>query len=40
MLLNHALTELLLAKDYTPLSSRRREETLNEFIRWANEQGV
>lgn len=40
MLLNHALTELLLAKDYTPLSARRREETLNEFIRWANEQGV
>jgi integrase/recombinase XerD len=40
MLLNHALTELLLAKDYTPLSARRREETLTEFISWVNAQGI
>jgi integrase/recombinase XerD len=40
MLLDMALTELLLAKDYTAISARRRREVLEEFIRWANEQGI
>jgi integrase/recombinase XerD len=38
MHLNHALTELLLAKDYTPLTARRREEVLTAFIAWAATQ--
>lgn len=40
MLLDMALTELLLAKDYTPMTVRRRREALGEFIDWANAQGV
>ncbi len=32
MLLDNALTELLLAKDYTPLSAQRRVDVLGEFI--------
>jgi len=40
MLLEHALTELLLAKDYTPSSVRRRQDILGDFIRWAAGQGV
>jgi site-specific recombinase XerD len=40
MLLEHALTELLLAKDYTPLAARRREEALTAFIAWAKENGA
>ncbi|HZC07775.1 MAG TPA: tyrosine-type recombinase/integrase [Ktedonobacterales bacterium] len=35
-----ALTELLLAKDYTPKTVQRRREVLSEFITWANTQGV
>lgn len=40
MLLDHALTELLLAKDYTPISAQRRKEVLQEFITWANSTGI
>lgn len=40
MLLEHALTELLLAKDYTPLAARRREEVLSAFIAWAKVNGA
>jgi site-specific recombinase XerD len=40
MELERALTELLLARDYTPLSARRREEVLGEFIRWATSQDI
>lgn len=40
MLLDHALTELLLAKDYTSYSARRREEVLGEFIQWARQQDI
>ena len=38
MLLDMALTELLLAKDYTPISAQRRAEVLHEFIAWAHEE--
>jgi site-specific recombinase XerD len=40
MLLEHVLTELLLAKDYTPMAARRREEVLREFITWAKDNGA
>ena len=40
MLLDMALTELLLAKDYTPMSAQRRLEIVGEFIKWANEQDI
>ena len=40
MLLDMALTELLLAKDYSRQSAQRRREVISEFIRWANAQGV
>jgi site-specific recombinase XerD len=38
MLLQHALTELLIAKDYSLLAATRRAEVLTEFIAWANAQ--
>jgi site-specific recombinase XerD len=34
MLLTAALTELLVAKDYTPRSALRREDVLRKFITW------
>lgn len=34
MLLQHALTELLIAKDYSLLAATRRAEALTEFIAW------
>ncbi|HEY2400908.1 MAG TPA: tyrosine-type recombinase/integrase, partial [Steroidobacteraceae bacterium] len=37
MLLENALTELMVAKDYTPLTATRREDVLREFIAWAAE---
>lgn len=40
MLLDFALTELLLTKDYTPQSRQRREYALRQFIEWAGAQGV
>jgi site-specific recombinase XerD len=40
MLLDNALTELLLAKDYTLQSSQRRMEVLGEFIAWAKDNEV
>jgi site-specific recombinase XerD len=40
MLLESALTELLVAKDYTPLTAIRREDVLREFLAWAAENGV
>jgi len=40
MLLEHALTELLLAKDYTPLTALRREEVLRQFLAWAKDNGA
>ena len=40
MLLDMAWTELLLAKDYPPLSAQRRTEVIREFIQWASEQGI
>lgn len=40
MLLEAGLTELLVAKDYTPSTAVRREEVLREFIAWAAENGV
>jgi site-specific recombinase XerD len=39
-LLDFALTELLLAKDFTVPSRQRREYALKAFIAWAKEQGV
>src|SRR5690242_5572899 len=38
MLLHDALTELLIAKDYTPLAATRRQQVLVEFINWAERQ--
>ncbi|HEV8191404.1 MAG TPA: site-specific integrase, partial [Ktedonobacterales bacterium] len=40
MLLDFALTELLLAKDYTPQTAQRRDYALRAFIRWADGQGI
>lgn len=40
MLLKHALTELLLAKDYTPRSIQRRTEVLADFFTWCAAQHV
>ncbi len=40
MLLDMAWTELLLAKDYTPLSAQRRTEVIREFVHWASEQSI
>jgi site-specific recombinase XerD len=40
MFLEHALAELLLAKDYTPMAATRRRQVLDEFISWAHQHGV
>jgi site-specific recombinase XerD len=40
MLLSDALTELLVAKDYTPKSFVRREGVLREFVAWCKDNGV
>lgn len=40
MFLEHALAELLLAKDYTPMAATRRRQVLNEFIDWARQHGA
>jgi site-specific recombinase XerD len=40
MRLDDALTELLLAKDYSKASATRRSEVLREFIAWATSEGV
>jgi hypothetical protein len=40
MLLDHALTEMFLAKDYTPMSAQRRVEVLREFTAWASREGM
>jgi site-specific recombinase XerD len=40
MLLDSAVTELLLAKDYTRQTRQRREYALREFVAWCGEQGV
>lgn len=38
MLLQHALEEMFLAKDYTPSSLRRRQEIFKDFLRWLESQ--
>lgn len=40
MLIQHALSEMLLAKDYTPSSLRRRREIFRDFMDWCERQGV
>ncbi len=40
MLLDHALTELLLVKDYTPRSVKSRQERLADFFSWCHAQNI
>lgn len=40
MLLQDALSEMLLAKDYTPYSLRRRREGFKDFLAWCASQGI
>jgi integrase/recombinase XerD len=40
MLIQHVLSEMFLAKDYTPSSLRRRREIFKDFMDWCARQGV
>jgi len=40
MLVSHAVEEMLLAKDYTSSSNRRRREVYDDFVGWAEREGV